>query len=75
MNSVTVEEAQAKLGELIENLRDGEELVITRGTRPVARLIGSTQRETKPEFGRGRGRLILLAKDDEHLKDFAEYME
>jgi prevent-host-death family protein len=39
MTTVTIEEAQAKLSELIERLAIGEELVITRNRQPIARLI------------------------------------
>jgi hypothetical protein len=28
-----------------------------------------------PVFGAGRGTLTIVAEDDEHLKDFAEFME
>ena len=40
MSTVTIEEAQARLPELIDRLAPGEELVITRGKQPVAKLIG-----------------------------------
>ena len=36
MSSVTLEEAQAYLPQLIERLRPGEEIVITRDDKPVA---------------------------------------
>ncbi|HWE95997.1 MAG TPA: hypothetical protein VG269_18690 [Tepidisphaeraceae bacterium] len=29
----------------------------------------------KPVFGAGRGTLTIVSEDDEHLEDFAEYME
>ena len=70
--TVTVEEAEAKLGELIDQLAPGEELVITRGSEPVARLIGAAQPKGQPIFGRGRGKLIVHSEDDDHLQDFAD---
>ena len=36
MGTVTIEEAQAKLPEIIEKLAAGEELIITRNDQPVA---------------------------------------
>jgi prevent-host-death family protein len=38
--AVTVTEAKAHLSSLIERVTDGEEIVIRRGPRPVAKLIG-----------------------------------
>mgnify|MGYP001210713197 CR=1 FL=1 len=39
MSIVTIEEAQAKLSEMIHHLRMDEEAVIAENSRPVARLI------------------------------------
>lgn len=76
MTTVTIEEAQAKLPELIDQLAKGEELVITRNQQPIARLLAEAKPEGKPrKAGSAKGMLTILADDDEHLKDFAEYME
>ena len=39
MSTVTIEEAQAKLLELIDRLAPGEEVVITRNQQPVAKFL------------------------------------
>ncbi|MGO8752569.1 MAG: type II toxin-antitoxin system Phd/YefM family antitoxin [Thermoguttaceae bacterium] len=76
MTIVTIEEAQAKLPELIEQLEAGEQLVITRYQQPIARLMAEGKPKRKPrKAGSAKGVLTILADDDEHLKDFAEYME
>ena len=76
MAKVTIEEAQAKLPELIEHLAVGELLVITRNQQPIARLVAEEKPRRKPrQPGSAKGMLTILADDDEHLKDFAEYME
>jgi antitoxin (DNA-binding transcriptional repressor) of toxin-antitoxin stability system len=74
MTSVTIEEAQARLPELIQQLVPGEELLITQNAQPVAKLIGQPREEPHPVFGRGRGKVIVVSEDDEHLKDFEDYM-
>ncbi len=73
--TITVEEAQTKLPELIGNLAPGEEIILTEDQRPVARLIGERPPERKPRVpGNCKGLITLLVEDDEHLKDFEEYM-
>jgi prevent-host-death family protein len=74
MSTVTIEEAQAQLPELIERLATGEELVITRNARPVARLVGPISEKPQPVFGRGRGRVVIVADDEDHLKGFEDYV-
>lgn len=74
MSTVTLEDAQAQLPELIEHLAPGEELVITRNARPVARLMGPVSDSLQPVFGRGQGKVVVVAEDEEHLKVFEDYM-
>jgi len=77
MTTVTLEEAQSKLPELIHQLAPGEELVITENEQPVARLVPEASIERKPrQPGSMRGTVLYMAPDfDAPLEDFKEYME
>jgi antitoxin (DNA-binding transcriptional repressor) of toxin-antitoxin stability system len=59
---------------LVEHLTPGDEVVITKDGRPVAKLVASAQAAPRPVYGRGKDQLLFWIDDDEHLKDFAEYM-
>jgi antitoxin (DNA-binding transcriptional repressor) of toxin-antitoxin stability system len=74
MTTVTIPEAQANLPEIVENLKPGEEVILTRNQQPVAKLIPFLSAERQPVFGSCRGKLVIVAEDDEHLKDFSDYM-
>lgn len=74
MQTVTLEEAQGHLAEIIEKLPPGGEVVITRDDKPVAKLVGTPGEKPRPLPGRGKGMLTIISEDDDHLKDFAEYM-
>ncbi|MBA4067290.1 MAG: hypothetical protein C0501_26995 [Isosphaera sp.] len=73
MPTLTIDEVQSRLPQLIDQLRPGEDVVITRGDRPVARLTAALPVGV-PVAGRCKGMLTAVSDDDEHLKDFAEYM-
>ena len=78
MSIVTIEDAKARLAELIERLRPGEEIVITRNQAPVARLVADCKPLEKParKLGTMSGTVLYMAPDfDEPLEDFKEYME
>jgi prevent-host-death family protein len=76
MSTITIEEAQAKLSEVIDKLAPGEEVIITRNEQPVAKLVGQQRPIRKPRRpGSAKGKLVILAEDDEHLQDFKDYME
>ncbi len=73
--TVTMEEAQAKLPELVAHLGSGEELIITQDHKPVAKLVRENLHTRKPrKAGSAKGMLVIIQDDDEHLRDFEEYM-
>ena len=74
MATVTIQEAQAKLADLIHRLTPGEEVVITENDQPVAKLVASRAEKPRPLPGRCKGMLAIVADDDEHLEGFKEYM-
>jgi antitoxin (DNA-binding transcriptional repressor) of toxin-antitoxin stability system len=73
--TISMEEAQATLPEIIRKLGPGEEVLITQDDQPVAKLIIQPKAARQPRRpGSAKGMLIINVEDDEHLKDFAEYM-
>ena len=75
ISHVTIEEARANLEEMIAQLGPGDEVVITAGRRPVAKLIAEPRPvEQRPGLGLCREMITIVSDDDEHLRDFAEYM-
>jgi len=77
MSTITVEEAKARLPELIQRLNPGEEVVITEGDRPVARLVAAEatpQHRKVPRLGTLRGTVLSMEHFDDPLEDFEEYM-
>lgn len=75
MSSVTLEEARARLAELIEQLQPEEEFIITDRGEPVAlvKKAGKTPRPRKA--GSAAGKIWIAPDFDEPLEDFKEYME
>ena len=73
--TITLDEAQAKLKELVHQLEPGDEIIITEDQHNVAKLVSENPRQGKPRIaGLGKGMITLLVEDDEHLDGFAEYM-
>lgn len=59
MRSVTVHQAKTNLSKLIEQAREGEEVIISRGSTPVARLVpvGEVKGRRRPGALRGKLRV------------------
>jgi antitoxin (DNA-binding transcriptional repressor) of toxin-antitoxin stability system len=73
--TVTVEQAQSSLKELIAKISSGEKVLITQGAEPIAELVAVTGATGAPVFGSCKGMLTIVAEDEQHLEDFAEYMK
>ena len=71
--TTTIEDVQARLPEILDALALGEEVIVTRDGKPVAKLVPELPKGV-PIAGRCKGMLVIHADDDEHLRDFAEYM-
>ncbi len=75
MSTISLQDAQKNLADVVHDLAPGADVIITENDRPVARLIAlAPPKAPSPEFGRCAGMLTVVAEDDEHLKDFDEYM-
>jgi prevent-host-death family protein len=76
MTSVTLEEAQSRLPQLIHDLAAGDEVVITENEKPVARLVSAATERKERQLGTMKGTVLYMAPDfDAPLDDFKEYME
>jgi prevent-host-death family protein len=74
--TVTLHEAETHLSRLVEEVEAGQEIVIARAGRPVARLVGVRARTAprKPGLWRGRVRLApdFDTLDEELIASFAK---
>ena len=59
MTTVTIHQAKTQLSKLIAKVEAGEEVVILRGKRPIARLLPIIQTQGKRLPGRLKGKLGL----------------
>ncbi len=75
MAYVTVHDAKTTLSKLLARVLRGEEIVIARGSVPVARLVPLENAQTARKFGALRGKLVVPAGffdplTEDELKDW-----
>jgi prevent-host-death family protein len=71
MVEVGVHEAKTKLSKLLALAEAGEDVVITRGGKPVAKLV-PIQRRERPNFGFAAGEFAIPDDFDETPEWFME---
>lgn len=62
--TMPLQEAAARLAELVGELKPGDEIVLTEQDRPVARIVPDASVRPRPRRGRCKGMLTILAEDD-----------
>ena len=76
MTTVTIQEAQSRLTDLIHRLSPGDEIVITENDQPVARLVPTPAVAKKKArlLGTMKASVVSMAPNfDAALEDFGEY--
>jgi prevent-host-death family protein len=64
---INIYEAKTRLSQLVEQVEKGEEVIIARAGRPVARLVAFRQTPTARKPGRLKGRIRIGRTFDQPL--------
>jgi prevent-host-death family protein len=67
--AVNIHEAKTHLSRLVERVLAGEEIVIARSGKPVAKLVPIEKRSARRLPGSARGRVVLSDDFDAPLPD------
>jgi len=69
LDTVNIHEAKTHLSRLVERAAAGEEIIIARSGRPLARLVPYSVPEPRRTFGRMRGKIRIADDFDAPLPD------
>jgi antitoxin (DNA-binding transcriptional repressor) of toxin-antitoxin stability system len=76
MTTVTIEQAQAALPEIIQRLQPGEEITITDDGQPLAHVKKAERTSWPCKAGSAKDKIFWIAPDfDAPLEESREYME
>ena len=78
MSRVMLEDVGSQIAHLVEQARQGEEVIILRDSTPVAKIVPLPEEkstEVVSHFGNAKDVLIYMADDfDAPMEDFKDYM-
>jgi prevent-host-death family protein len=73
--TVNIHEAKTHLSRLLVRVQNGEEIVIAKAGKPVARLTAFTERPARRVPGMDKGKVIIHANFDDPVPEFdPDYM-
>jgi prevent-host-death family protein len=67
MHQVNIEEAKARLTDLIDAAVNGEEILITKDDRHIVKLVPVSTSKPRPQFGSAKGLITISDDFDEPL--------
>ena len=75
--TLAVEDLALTLPELLDTLSPGDEVILTRNQKPLAKLIGEpAPKPSRPVPGLGRGSILHMSPDfDDSMDDLLEATE
>jgi prevent-host-death family protein len=75
MSQFNIHVVKAHLSELIQRAMMGEEIIIAKDNKPVAKLTALKLEIHKRKVGSAKGLIKIAADFDEELDDFKDYSE
>ena len=73
MHTVRLKDAEGRLAELIDEVANGEEVVITREDGTTFKIVRIAPVAPYPKFGSAKGLVKMAGDFDEPLADFQAY--
>lgn len=73
MRHYNIHEAKARLSALVKKAMLGEEVIIAKDNRPVAKLTAMRSAKARRKAGSARGKVWIAPDFAAPLKDFSDY--
>lgn len=73
--TVNIHEAKTRLSQLLQQVEMGNEIIISRANKPIARLIAYQEKPIKRRLGEAKGMAEIMPDFDQLPDDFMEYFE
>ena len=74
MRQVNIHEAKTHFSKLIKEVMSGNEIIIAKGNKPIAKLISIEENIPKRKLGTAKGKFKISPDFDLPLNDFKDYM-
>ncbi len=78
MRTVNTHEAKTHLSQILSQVESGEEFILARAGKPIARLVPFREAGTATEPGKWRGRVHIsddFDQEDERIRELFENSE
>jgi prevent-host-death family protein len=72
---INIHEAKTRLSQLLQQVEMGDEIIIARANKPIARLVPYQQKSVKRRLGEAKGMVEIMPNFDQLPEDFMAHFE
>jgi len=73
--TINIHEAKTRLSQLLQQVEEGDEIIISRANKPIARLVAYQRQPKSRSLGEAKGMVVIKPDFDQLPKEFMEYFE
>ena len=73
--AINIHEAKTRLSQLLQRVEMGEEIIISRANKPIARLVAYQEKPVNRRLGEAKGMVEIMPDFDQLPEDFMEHFE
>ena len=72
---INIHEAKTRLSQLLQQVEEGDEIIISRANKPIARLVAYQENAQQRRLGEAKGMVEILPDFDQLPEDFMAYFQ
>jgi len=68
--TINIHEAKTRLSQLLQQVEEGDEIIISRANKPIARLVAYREKAQQLRLGEAKGMVEIMPDFDQLPEDF-----
>jgi prevent-host-death family protein len=73
--TINIHEAKTRLSQLLQQVEEGDEIIISRANKPIARLVAYRGKAQPRRLGEAKGIVEIMPDFDQLPEDFLEHFQ
>jgi prevent-host-death family protein len=73
--TINIHEAKTRLSQLLQQVEEGDEIIISRANKPIARLVAYHEKVSQRQLGEAKGMVEIMPDFDTLPADFMAHFE
>jgi prevent-host-death family protein len=73
--TINIHEAKTRLSQLLQQVEEGDEIIISRANKPIARLVAYHEKVSQRHLGEAKGMVEIMPDFDTLPADFMAHFE